>query len=147
MQLGVQLHILTQLLLICRTVTVFDMYWLPRIENCTQEIRSISFKRYGFSKSPCNYFTVQLILDAIIQEDRASFNFKQITHHLDKPWQIKLNVIVEWDVFSDEEQRQCILQCCACLQEEVVFRRSIPHHLGHECYHSFFHHMCVESFL
>ena len=118
---------------------------LALVKDCWEDVLLLPVKCDGLTKPSSYNFTVELILDPIIQENRAPINLKKVRKQLYKPWEIELNVIIEGDILGDEKQSQSVLKSSSGLQEEVVFHGSLPHQLGHEGNEALLHHVGVEG--
>ena len=103
MKFLIELQIFSERVSILRVSAVSNMNALASIENSAQYILLISIKANSFSESACDDLAVELILKTIIQKYWAPFDLNKITDHLDKSWQVELNIMVEANVFGDEE--------------------------------------------
>ena len=104
MQLLIKILIFTHLLNRLWSLTILDINWLAKVEHLAQYIWLLSIKLYRFSQPTSYDLAVQLIFDAIVQEDAAPFDFQEVGDQLNESWQIVLYVVVEGDVLGYEEE-------------------------------------------
>ena len=120
---------------------------LACVEDLAEHIVVFRLTREGqrLAKAACDHFAEELIFEAIVQEDRASFDIEQVREHLYEARQVELERVVEGDVPCDEEQAERVLDGLSGLQEEVVLSLPRPEHLCHRGDHAFSHEVRIED--
>ena len=99
---------------------ILDVAELAGIENSSKDAGRLSFERNRFSEPPGDDLAVELVLDAVVEEDGTAFDLEQVAEHLDEAREVELDVVVEGDVLGDEEQGQGVLESPSGLEVEVV---------------------------
>lgn len=99
---------------------ILDVAELAGIENSSKDAWRLSFERNRFSEPPGDDLAVELVLDAVVEEDGTAFDLEQVAEHLDEAREVELDVVVEGDVLGDEEQGEGVLESPSGLEVEVV---------------------------
>ena len=96
-QLLVHGHVVTKLILDRLILRSLKVTSLTSIEDLTKHIWSLRFarERQRLAEPARNNFAEKLVLDAVVEEDRAALNVKQVAEHLDEARQVELKRVVE----------------------------------------------------